>query len=186
MSNKTTITSVNIPDDLLKYINSLIEKGFVRNRKEVIVSALRNYRRLSMHEWKDPLIFIRGVRKGLVTRVSINEFARGLPDGVLRDAGRRMGQTLRDVCLATSGADIRKRANWPIAFSHLRDMGWGSFEIKHDSIVVTDCFLPKSLMVSYLAYALGVELSAVPTVEEVLILREARNSKNVIRKPVDA
>jgi len=171
------ITTVNIPEDLLKYIDSLVAKGVARSKQEVIIKALQNYRKFHMHEWHDPLIIIRGFRRALINQRSLNEILKKFSEEELYEIGKKMGFTLKDSCLASFGVDSTNRENWELALKLLEDNGWGIFKIEKDKnnkeklrIIIYNPFFPKKLLHGYLETALGVKFSLIPTVEDVAIL----------------
>jgi hypothetical protein len=164
------VTSVNIPNGLLKYIDSLVKQGVVKSRKDVVLKALENYRRFSMHEWQEPRIRIFGVRGTFLTLRSFNELVKELTGEQLYEVGRRMGRALKELCLTNFNSDITKRENWNVAFQVLRDIcGIGSFKVSDNKIIVHNPFYPIPLLHGYLETALDVRLKRVETLEDVAI-----------------
>lgn len=161
------VTTFDIPEDLLSFIDSLVRSGKVRSRREIVVRALEIFVRLQAHEWDGPLISIYGIRKGLISKGSIGELVAGMSNADLYNAGKRMGKTLKDLAMNLR-LDISRPENHMAALQMLEDFGWARFAMDHERITITGAFLPAPVIHGYLESALSVALSRVETTEEIV------------------
>jgi hypothetical protein len=155
-------------------MDDLISRGIARSRREIVVDALAHYQNLTMFDWSEGHIMVRQLRRALLTQKSLEQFALKMNDDDLHEAGKRMGQTLHDSLLASSGKDPRKTENHPIAMEILSEIGWGKFTLSDDRIVVNSPFLNKHVLRGYLEYGLGVKLRLAHTIEDVAIFEIER------------
>jgi hypothetical protein len=162
------VTTFDIPDDLLAFIDDLVSRGIVRNRREVVVRALEVYAKLQVQRWNGPLILVHGVRKGLISKGSIAELVAGMSDKELYNAGRRMGKTLKDLAL-DKRLDISLPENHKAALQMLEDFGWGRIVLDDKRITITGAFLPASVIHGYLETAISVGLDRVDTTEDLMV-----------------
>ena len=163
------VTTVDVPTDLMEYMDNLVAQGLARNRREIIVRALANYKKLRMYEWESELIRFYGFRAGILTQKSYQGLIAELNDRQLMEAGKRMGHTLKDLCLANFGARTENPENWKLAFQIFQDMGTGGISQDDDRITISKPYHPTVLLNGYLDTVLGTKLTAVKTVEDVAI-----------------
>ena len=162
------VTTFDVPKHLLSFIDDLVREGKARNRREIVVQALEIYVKLQCQDWNGPLILINGVRKGLISKGSIEELVSGMSDKQLYDAGKRMGRTLRDLAIQRR-LDISRPENHRAALQMLEDFGWGRFMIDGEQITITGAFLPAAVVHGYLETALSTTLSKSDTVEDIIV-----------------
>lgn len=170
-------TTVNIPSDILSFMDQLIEQGLARSRREIVVEALKHYRELTMHDWRHGSIVVRQLRRTLMTQKSLEQLTLGMTDQEFFESGKRMSQTLLDSMLATWGKDPRRPENHQLAFEVLAHIGWGKFTLGDGRIVVNSPFMPKHLICGYLEDGLGLRLHLIETVEDLAILEIGGRSK---------
>ena len=163
-------TTVDIPSDILKFADQLIEQGFARSRREIVVDALKHYRDFTMYDWRYDRIVVRQLRRALMTQKSLEQLTLGMTEQKLYEAGKRMSQTLLDSMLATWGKDPRKPENHQLALELLSGIGWGKFTLGDGRIIINSPFLSKHLMRGYLEAGLGINLNLIQTVEDLAIL----------------
>ena len=169
------ITTFDVPKDLLRYMDSLVDNGTARSRREIVIRALEFYKKYDMHEWDESFIVIRGLRRAFMTQRSVEQLTLGMSEEDLWKAGKRMGQILKDSLLATFGKDSSMQANYPLALSILESVGLGKFTLDENRIVVHNPFWPKRLLHGYLEHGLGIKLQHFQTVEDMAIY-QARKS----------
>lgn len=161
------ITTVDIPEHLLSFLDRLVHSGVARNRREVIVQALETYAKLQVHKWRGHLIFINDIRKGLLSKGSLEELISAMSDTDLYNAGKRMGKTLRDSANQRR-LNISLPENHKAALQMLEDFGWGNFETDETRITVTNSLFPAPLIHGYLETALSLGLHRIETTEDIL------------------
>jgi hypothetical protein len=168
------VTTVDVPTDLMEYMDKLVAQGLARNRREILVRALANYRKFRMHEWESELIQFYGYRAGILTQRSYQGLIADLNEKQLMEAGRRMGHTLKDLCLANFGARTQNPEHWKLALRIFRDMGAGVISLDNDHITISKPYHPTALLNGYLDTVLGTKLLPVRTVEDVAIFQIKR------------
>ena len=161
------VTTFDIPDELLSFIDDLVKAGKARNRREIIVKAMEVFVKLHVQNWNGPLIIIHGVRKGLISKGSIAELVAGMSDDELYKAGKRMGKTLRDLAM-NMRLDISQPENHQAALQILEDFGWGRLQLDGERITITNVFLPSAVIHGYLETALAIHLARIDTVEDII------------------
>lgn len=165
---------MDVPTDLMEYMDKLVAQGLARNRREIIVKALANYKKLRMHEWESELLRFYGFRAGILTQRSYQGLIAELSEEQLMEAGRRMGHTLKDLCLANFGANTENPENWKLAFRVFQDMGTGLISQDDDQITIGRPYHSTALLGGYLETVLGAKLMPVTTVEDVAIFQIKR------------
>ncbi|MGA2784896.1 MAG: hypothetical protein ABSF09_09395 [Candidatus Bathyarchaeia archaeon] len=163
------VTTFDVPKHLLSFIDDLVREAKARSRREIVVQALEIYVKLQCQDWNGPLILMDGVRKGLISKGSIQELVSGMSDKQLYDAGKRMGKTLRDLAIQRR-LDISRPENYKAALQMLEDFGWGKFMIDEKQITITNAFLPAAVVHGYLEAALSTTLSKSYIVEDIIVL----------------
>ena len=183
-----TVTTVDIPKELLQSIDGLVQQKRVRNRREVIVRALETFMNLQVYRWTSHRIYINGIRKAIVSKGSLSELESGLSDEDLYDAGRRMGKTLRDMGIEQK-IDVSLPKNHKAALRILENEGWGGFSVDDERITVTNPVFLSPLMHGYLESALSIRLSVLDTTEDILVFAKVgvrdKSRKNSSRKRQD-
>lgn len=166
------VTTVDVPEEILSFIDTLVKSGKARNRREIVVKALEVFMKLDVENWNGPLIFVHGVRKGLISKGSIAELVANMSDDERYKAGKRMGKTLKDLALGLR-LDITLPDNHRAALQILEDLGWAKFQLDDASITITGAFLPTAVIHGYLETALGVSLTRIDTTEDIIAFRFA-------------
>jgi Arc/MetJ-type ribon-helix-helix transcriptional regulator len=162
------VTTIDIPNDLLSFIDALIKSGKARNRREIVVRSLEIFVKLQAQDWNGSLIVIHGVRKGLISKGSIAELVSGMSEEELYSAGKRMGKTLKDLAIDRH-LDISQPENHKVALQMLEDFGWARFLMDQGRITITGAFLPAAVIHGYLETALGITLSRIDTTEDIIV-----------------
>ena len=155
------VTTVDISEKMIDYIDELIRRGAVRYRKQVILGALELYQKLEMHRWSGPYYNVGGQRVVLIDEKSFRKLMASLPDQRLKEASRELGQTFNNRFLIELKMDITDRSNWGVAFDFLRNLGWGNFAMIEEKIHVTDGGLNFSFIHGCLEALLSVKLRTV-------------------------
>jgi len=157
------LTTVDIPKDVMDYLDGLIAKGIKRSRKEAILEALNFYRTFGMESWSPPRYQFGSVRLVFLDAEGLTELAKEIDGERLVEAGRRAGYILRDHLIANLGLKVVEGGSWEEVFEFLRNMGWGFFRRSEDKILAANLNVPAPLVQGYLEALLGVRLKALPT-----------------------
>ncbi|MDG6998802.1 MAG: hypothetical protein JRN15_06785 [Nitrososphaerota archaeon] len=176
------VTTVDIPDELLEFVDSITSTKKAHNRREVLINALSFYKRYDGLNWRDSKISIGGFRKAMLGQKLVELLQNYLTHEQLYDVGRRYGPTLHDYLLVNFGKESSDRSNYEFALQHLSDMGWGSLKIQDGRIVASDSFLPEPLLRGYLEAALGADLKSIPTVENIVLFEIKRSATAEVRR----
>jgi len=155
------VTTVDIPEKMIEYIDELIRRGAVRYRKQIILGALELYQKLELHRWSAPYYDVSGQRVVLIDEKSFRKLMASLPEQRLKEAGRELGQTFNNHFLIELKMDITDRSNWGLAFDFLRNLGWGNFTVIEGKVHVTDGGLNFSFIHGCLEALLSVKLCMV-------------------------
>ncbi len=180
---RMVVTTFDVPKDLLKFMDSLVEKGVARSRREIVTNALEFYKKYDMQDWDEPFIVIRRLRRAFITQRSMEQLTLEMSEDDLWKAGNRMGQILRDSLLATYGKDSTDPVNYPLAFSVLESVGLGKFSLDKNRVVVRNPFMPKHLLHGYLQRGLGMKLRYVSTVEDIAIFQGEKQIPKISSLP---
>lgn len=176
------VTTVDIPDELLEYVDYITSSKKARNRREVLINALSFYKRYDGLNWRDSKISVGGFRKAMLGQKFVDLLQNCLTQEQLYEIGRRYGPTLHDYLLVNFGKESSDRPNYESALQHLSDMGWGTLKLQDSRIVASDSFLPEPLLRGYLEAALGTELESIPTTESIVLFEIRRSATAEVRR----
>jgi hypothetical protein len=169
-----TVTSFNIPQELIDFMDGLISSGKARTRTEIITQAIENYARLQAYRWKGHIIIVNGLRNALISKGSLAKLVFGMSEKDQYQAGRRMGMTLKESAYVEFHFDPALPERREEALRILEQVGWGKFTIDDAKIVVEDAFVPPEMLRGYLEVALEMDLTVSMIGEETIVLsREA-------------
>ncbi len=157
------LTTVDIPKDIIDYLDELIARGVKRSRKEIVLEALRFYKMFTMEGWSPPRYQMGAVRLVFMNSEGLFEVAKEVSSDRLVEAGRRAGFILRDHLIASFGLKLMEGGSWDEVFEFLKNMGWGVFKRADDKILASNLSVPAPLVQGYLEALLGVKLRALPT-----------------------
>jgi hypothetical protein len=168
------VTTFDIPQSILDFMDTIVESRAVHSRRDLVVRALENLKKYEMHTWKGAAITVHGVRHGMFSIGGLRELLRDRSEKDLYETGRRMGHTLRDTALVSEGLDITLPENQGVALRMLEDSGWGLFRTSDSRIVITAPLLPSPLIHGFLETALSRALKRLDTKEDVCVLEGER------------
>ncbi|MEM2213454.1 MAG: ribbon-helix-helix domain-containing protein [Candidatus Nezhaarchaeales archaeon] len=157
------LTTVDIPKDIIDYLDDLIARGVKRSRKEVVLEALRYYRMFTMEDWNPPRYQLGSVKLVFLNVEGLFEVAKEVDGEKLVEAGRRAGYILRDHLIANLGFKLIEGGSWEEVFEFLKNMGWGVFRRADDKILASNLSIPAPLIQGYLEALLGIRLRTLPT-----------------------
>jgi hypothetical protein len=165
------LTTVDIPKELMDFLDGLVARGLRHSRKEVILEALSYYKALDMVSWRPPVYQLGGSRVVIIDSECLSELAR-VAEGSgaegaerLREVGRKVGRALRDRLIASGLLERADLEDPGGVFELLKALGWGLFKTSGDGrrVVAVQLAVPPPLLHGYLEGLLGVELRAEQT-----------------------
>jgi len=146
----------------MDFMDSLIQKGIKKNRKDVFVEALRYYSRFSMYEWNPPQYYIQAhSRVAWITDQTIRELLNIIEPQKHVEFGKAIGRNIRDILMVAEGIDTAKKDNWKRSFEFLEFLGHGRFKISDDKINATDSLLSAQVLQGCLESLFNVKLKSV-------------------------
>ncbi|MCW4019943.1 MAG: hypothetical protein NWF14_01755 [Candidatus Bathyarchaeota archaeon] len=169
------ITSLDLPEESMKYISSLTQSGKVKTFKSLVLELLEFHKRFSMGEWTDNIFYSNGLRHAFFSQNSLNILVQNMKAEDQYEAGKRMGKTWIDACFARFGGPISKD-KWSQALGLLDETGCGKFEVIGKTIIVKRPFLPLPVLHGYLETGLGVKLERLSTTEQIGVFRISDSS----------
>lgn len=155
------VTSVDIPEKEMRILDRLKSEGLIRHKKDAIATAVHFYRVLELHLWVPPVLRAGGQRALLMTEEGVRSLSSGISEEELKRIGLDIGRTFQKHFLIAANVDLASRQNWPTFLDFLRNLGWGSFTMEENRIVVTQAGLPLAIAEGCLQGALGVPLAKV-------------------------
>jgi hypothetical protein len=167
---KMPITSVDIPSDIMEYVNSLFQNGKANTIKALITDLLRFHQKFSMSEWTDNIIYFYGLRHAFISQRSMSILIQNIKEEEQYEVGKKMGRTWVDAHFARYGTPI-SRETWPQALKILEDSGWGSFDFDGTKIVVKRPFLPLLVLQGYLEAGLEIKLERLTTTDQIGVFK---------------
>ena len=166
-----TITSFDLPPEILTFLDEMAKSGTVRNRKEAVLEAISAYRDYELWKWNPPNIMWRNFRRVIMTEKSLELLLEGMSAEDQYEAGRRMGHTLSDSLLSNYNLNGNSSRAKEVGFLILKQCGIGEFKIEGGSVIVHQPLFPKQLLRGYLESCFGISLETVPTSEDVAIFK---------------
>lgn len=160
------VTTIDIPEETMQYVDSLLKNGKVKSLKALISDMLAFHKAFSMSEWNDNIIYFFGLRHAFFSQRSLRLLVEKMKTEERLETGRRMGQTWIDAHFARYSVPIDKE-KWQQAFKILEDVGWGTFELSGKTLVVKRPFLPIEILHGYLETGLQVKLERVTTTDQI-------------------
>lgn len=128
---RTKRTTIILEKDDREYLEKLISEGKETGIKPFISKMFDIYRSMAIYDWKYPGEYYHGSsRIAFVSRDTVNILAEFIPKEKWREAGRRIGSSIRHTTQVHQGVDVTKKENWPNLFKRLRVLGFGDFNIR--------------------------------------------------------
>ena len=155
--------TIEISDDLYKYLTFLEKSQFIRSKEEALSTALEFYKRLSMHDWLPYTYRMGGGRVALMDTSMVADLFHGLSNREIFDAAKAsalkrklMNPFFRDV-------DFTDPQNWPVVLRELEIMGWGRFSKFRSEVKVEFCPLPPPYLQGYFEGMFGFRFEKHPS-----------------------
>lgn len=141
--------SMEIPDDLARYLAFLEKVRYVRSTEDSIKTALTYFKELGMHDWIGHVYRVGGSRVFLFDRGTIMEMFHALTNERLYDLGFRSAYRRKIENQNLAEIDTSNRDNWGIVIRDLELLGWGVFKLTGQEIRIELCPFPTAFLIGY-------------------------------------
>ncbi|MHC1585987.1 MAG: hypothetical protein ACXQTV_00390 [Candidatus Hecatellaceae archaeon] len=154
------ITSVELDEQDVKYIEKLIEEGRVRSLKEFVEKCVKFGINFTLDRWQPGILNVGPVRVVVIIKKALELLIEHIPEEDHEDLGREIGEILASFALFHRQVDCSK--DWNAAMKLLDEMGWGHFQApSKDLIQVISPALPSSIMKGCLEALLNIKLEPI-------------------------
>lgn len=151
-----TVT-VQLDDDLRRYLTFLVRIKHIKSRSQAVLSALRIYKKLNMHEWLPYLYRNGNERVMMVSHGMFNDVLSSMSDTRLYEIARGIALKRKVFRSFDPELDLSQVDNWGVILSELENMGWGKFTRKREEITVEYLGVPITFLRGYLEALFRVE-----------------------------
>ena len=155
--------TVNVSNDLYKYLLFLEKTHFVRSKEEMVSTALEFYRRLSLHDWLPHTYRMGGGRVLIMDSTMLTDLFHALTNREIYDAARATAFKRKITNPFFKGADFSHPRNWSLVLRELEIMGWGKFRRFQNEIRVESCVIPVPYLLGYFETMFGFEFKLHPS-----------------------
>jgi len=153
------VTSVELEEDDVEYIEKLMQEGRVRSLKEFVELCVKFGRQYTLDKWRKGLFDVGPVRIVFLPKKTMELLIERVAEEDYEDVGREMGEVVRS--FATFQFQTDTSSDWNKALEIMSNFGWGQFSnTGKDQVQVVSPALPSSLMKSYIETVLNVKLEA--------------------------
>jgi len=159
LSGENEVT-IELEDDLRRYLSFLERIKHIKNKEEAVLAALRIYKKLNMHEWL-PYVYRSGTERLLIVdHGTFNDILSTMSESRLYDVARATALKRKVLRSADPELDLTSVDNWGIILSELENMGWGKFTREGSEIMVEYLGVPLTFLKGYLESLFRVEFQA--------------------------
>jgi hypothetical protein len=164
--------TIELDDDLRRYLSFLERIKHIKNKEEAVLAALRIYKKLNMHEWL-PYVYRSGTERLLIIdHGTLNDILSTIPETRLYDVARATALKRKVLRSADPELDLTSVDNWGIILSELENLGWGKFTQEGSEIMVEFLGVPLTFLRGYLESLFRVEFQThIVKGGELIILR---------------
>jgi hypothetical protein len=155
--------TVNISDDLYKYISFLEKTHFARSKEEAVSTALEFYRRLSLHDWLPYTYRMGGGRVLIMDSTMLADLFHALTNRQIYNAARATAFKRKIVNPFFKDVDFSRPRNWSLVLKELEIMGWGKFRRFRNEIRVEFSVIPIPYLLGYFETMFGFEFKLHPS-----------------------
>lgn len=141
--------TINISEDLYRYLTFLERSGFIKSKEEAVATALEFYRRLAMHDWLPYLYRMGGGRVVLMDTVMLSDLFHLMPNQAIYNAAKASALKRKLTNPYFRDIDFTQTENWPLVLRELEIMGWGKFTKFRNEIRVEFCNFPEPYLLGY-------------------------------------
>jgi hypothetical protein len=153
------VTSVELEEEDVKYIESLINEGRVRSLKELVEKCIKFGIAYTLDQWQPGVFNVGPVRIIILIKKALELIVEHVPEEDREDLGRELGEIVAS--FAQFHRNIECSTDWDSTLKFLTELGWGQFKISSDNIlqIIAPAF-PIELMKGCLEEILNVRLEA--------------------------
>lgn len=164
------VTSVELEEEDVEYIEKLMQDGRVRSLKEFVEMCVKFGRQYTLDRWQKGLFDIGPVRIVFLPKKGMDLLIERVAEEDHEDLGREMGEVIKSFALFQFQTDTGK--DWDAALEIMSNFGWGQFSsTDRNYIQVVSPALPSSLMKSYIETVLNVKLEPIQMKIDVQVFR---------------
>lgn len=154
------VTSVELDQEDVKYIEDLIAEGRIRSLKEFVEKCVKFGIAYTLDRWQPGIMNVGPVRVLVLMKKTLDLLVEHIPPEDHEDVGREIGEIVHSFILFQHNVEPPK--NWEATFKILESMGWGKFQKSQDqTIQVVSPALPSEIMKGCLETLLNVKLEAI-------------------------
>jgi len=164
------VTSVELEEEDVGYIEKLMKEGRVRSLKEFVELCVKFGRLYTLDRWQKGLFDVGPVRITFMPKKVMELLIERVAEEDHEDVGREMGEIIRS--FAIFQFQTNPSSDWKMTLEVMSNFGWGQFSAPNkDQIQVVSPALPSSVMKSYIETVLNVKLEAVQMKIDVQVFR---------------
>lgn len=153
------VTSVELDEADVEYIEKLMREDRVRSLKEFVEKCVRFGRRFTLDRWQPGIFNVGPVRVVLMPKRALDMLVEHVSEDDYEDVGREIGDITRSFALFQYQVDTS--VDWDTAIEIMSEAGLGQFLMSSkDVIQVLSPLFPSGMMKSYIETVLGVQLEA--------------------------
>ena len=153
------ITSVELEEEDVKYLEGLIAGGRIRSLKEFVEKCVKFGITYTLDRWQPGVMNVGPVRVLILMKKVLELLVEHIPEEDREDVGREIGEIVSSFILFQRQVECSE--NWDAALKILSEMGWGQFQRSGKTIQVISPALPSEIMKGCLESMLNVKLETI-------------------------
>ncbi len=158
--SKDNELTVELDDDLRRYLSFLERIKRIKNKEEAVLAALRIYKKLNMQDWL-PYVYRSGTdRLLIVDHGTFNDVLSIMSESRLYDVARATALKRKVLRATDPNLDLTSVDNWEVILSELENHGWGRFTREGEEIMVEFLGVPLTFLRGYLESLFKVKFQA--------------------------
>ena len=173
---------IHLDADLYRYLRFLEKDKYVRNKEEAVLSALRIFKKLNMHEWLPYVYKLGSERILLISQWMLYDILTSISETKLYDIARMTALKRRMFDTLDPDLDLTEPDNWDVILNELENLGWGKFTREGDEVMAELLGVPIMYLKGYLETMFQAEFGVHKTKrDEIYVLSRTRNRMDVWR-----
>ena len=165
------ILEVPLDKGLFNYLSFLEKIQKIENKETAVLSALRIFKKLNMHDWL-PIVYRIGFERIIILPSGImNDLLCSIDETTLDKTSRLTAINRKSFDIFDHELDLTIIDNWGVILNEMEDFGWGSFTLHSSYIKAKHLALPITFLKGYLETLFKVELTITEESPEVYILK---------------
>ena len=173
---------IPIDNEMYRYLEFLQRIKLIRQKEEAVLSALRIFKKLNMHDWMPYVYRLNDERVLMVGRGMLHDIFTSMSEAKLYDVARLTALKRRVIDPMDPQLDLGEAANWGVILNGLENMGWGKFTQEDDEVMVEYLGVPIVFLKGYLETLFQVEFRIHQAMDgEVYVLIRERTKPEVWR-----